>query len=157
MPGFKKQPTAIVKAKGYYRADRYPDEAVENGVVFLTTVPEPPLRLKGEGVNFWNSILGEAIHISGYIAVQDIFIFEQLCYTFQTMTSAQSDIELFGNTEIDQNGNRRPSAGYRIYKESLKDFITLCREFGLSPSSRGNIKFTAKGEGKKDLKEQFKL
>lgn len=150
------QPEAVAKLKGVYRPSKYPDSVQDSGITFLTIVPEPPKRLNAIGIEFWSNILGGAIHIDGYIAVHDIYMFEELCYIYQLMTAAKKDIELFGNTEITQSGQRIKSVGYQIYKDTLKDFQTLCREFGLSPSSRNAIKFKQQGEKKESL-EDFKI
>lgn len=152
-----KQPEAIAKLKGVYRPSKYPDSINNGGITYLTNLPNPPERLNSVGSEFWNNILGGAISIHGYIAVHDIYMFEELCYNYQTMTAAKKDIELFGNTEINANGQRVKSIGYQIYKETLKDFQVLCKEFGLSPSSRNAIKFQEKGEKKEDLLSDFAL
>lgn len=142
------QPAAIAKLKGTYREDRYKDQLAEDGLVFLSRVPEPPEILNEDGKYFWNSILTQGVAISGYIAVQDIFIFEELCFTYQQMSAAKKDIKKSGNTNVDENGNRHKSIAYIIYKEALKDFGVLCREFGLSPSSRTGMKIATRGENK---------
>lgn len=155
MKGPATQPTALVKLKGNYRPSRYKDDLAEEGVVFLTDIPEVPKFLEEEGKEFWLSILSEAINIVGYIAVQDIFMFEELCYNYQVMVNAKKDIKKFGNTEINKNGQRTKSIGYIIYNESLKNFQSLCREFGLSPSSRTGVKLsqqTKKNQPFSDIK-----
>lgn len=144
--GAPPQPAAMAKLKGYYRADRHRDEIADGGILFLSSVPEPPERLTEHGRKFWNDILGEAIHIKNYIAIQDIFMFEELCYNYQMMTNAKIDIEMFGISEVGEDGIRRKSIGYTIYKEASKDFAILCKEFGLSPSSRTGIKIVSNSE-----------
>lgn len=157
MSNFGKQPKAIAKLKGTHQPCRYPETILDGGLVFLTQIPTPPKRLGAIGTEFWNNILGGAIGINGYIAIHDIYMFEELCYVYQTMTKAKDDIEIFGNTTVTESGQRVRSIGYQIYKESLKDFQSLCREFGLSPSSRNSLKFQEYGEKKTDPLAAFSL
>lgn len=152
-----KQPEAVARLKGTYKPYKYPDSIQDGGLVYLTSVPEPPEKLNAIGAKFWEDILGGAIGIKGYIAIHDIFMFADLCYIYQLKEAAIKDIELFGNTTVDENGKRVKSIGYVIYKETLKDFQTLCREFGLSPSSRTAIKFHERGEEKEDPLKDFVL
>lgn len=136
----KKQPEAIARLKGVYKPSKYPDSIQDAGITYLTAVPEPPDRLNAIGQKFWIDILSGAVHIQKYIAVNDIFIFEELCYCYQIMTAAKKDVEMFGHSEM-YGGRRVRSFGSMMYKDALQDFTRLCREFGISPSSRSNIKF----------------
>jgi P27 family predicted phage terminase small subunit len=152
-----RQPEAIAKLKGVYQPYKYPNSNQNNGLVYLTSLPNPPIKLNEIGAKFWNDILGGAIHINGYIAIHDIFMFEELCYIYQLKEAAIKDIELFGNTTLNDKGKREKSIGYILYKETLKDFYMLCKEFGLSPSSRTVIKFQTQKEEKEDILQMFSL
>lgn len=149
-------PAAIAKLKGNYKKSRYGSEVEPNLTDNnLSSIPQVPPRLDNEGGRFWTAILSDAVKIDGYMANWDLFIFEELCYNYQTMIAAKKDIEINGNTSISPAGVRVHSIGYKIYKESSKDFIQLCREFGLSPSSRSGIVLMTKG--KEDNEPDFEI
>lgn len=138
-------PKAVAKLKGNYRPSRYDDKIEPTRETnLLTTIPQPPDRLDDEGSRFWIAILSDAVQMDGYLSRWDLFMFEELCYNYQTMIAAKKDIEINGNTTITPTGVRVHSIGYRTYKESSKDFIQLCREFGLSPSSRTGVSLITK-------------
>lgn len=146
-----KQPEAVARLKGTYKPYKYPNTLSDDGIVYLTTLPNPPDGLNDIGALFWNNILGGAININGYIAIHDIYQFELLCYTYQLMELAKKDIELFGTSIITESGKREKSFGYQMFKENARDFNMLCKNFGLDPSSRTVIKFKSHGDKKDSL------
>ena len=152
-----KQPAAIVKLKGYYRPSRNGDELSVAGLQYLTEIPPHPECLTEDGQNHWDMIIGAAIQIEGYFAVTDILMFEQLCYTYQLMNEAQRNIKKYGMFRATGDKDIKATGFTKTYLELTKIYITLCREFGLSPSSRTSIKFQDSGEKREDLLADFAL
>ena len=143
----------MAKLKGNYRPSRYKDELTPEGLQYIKEVPSYPLSLNEDGKYLWDSILGSAIHLNGFIAIHDLFMFEQLCYTHQLICEAQQDIKKYGMFRLTEKKEAKSSAFFRSYMELVKTYIVLCREFGLSPSSRDGIKIISKTEVYDPLKE----
>ena len=146
--GAKKQPAALAKLKGYYRPSRYKDELSPAGLLFLDEVPDPPEALNSDGVRLWEGVIKGAIAIEGYFAVHDLFLFEQLCQTYQMLCEAQRNLKNYGMYRVNEKKEVRASAFSKNYLEIVKTYLVLCREFGLSPSSRDSIKLMSKSENK---------
>ena len=136
----------MAKLKGDYRPSRYKEEPIPEGLQFIKEVPPYPLSLNEEGQYLWDSILKSAIHLDGFIAVHDLFMFEQLCYIYQLICEAQRDIKKYGMFRLTEKKEAKASSFFRSYMELVKTYIVLCREFGLSPSSRDGIKIISKTE-----------
>lgn len=156
-PGQKKMPKAVAIAKGNYRPSRYEDELGMVGLQYLTSVPPFPESLNEDGQGLWNSVISQAILIEGYFAVTDIMMFEQLCYTFQLIQEAQRNIKKYGMYRATAEKDIKITAFTRSYMELTKMYINLCREFGLSPSSRTGIKFMERGDLKPESLSDFKI
>lgn len=145
-PGFKKQPAAIVKMKGNFRPSRYKDDFPLIGMQYLKHVPPYPDSLTEDGQKQWDGIISAAIQIHGYFAVTDIGMFEQLCYTYQCMTEAQRNIKKYGAYRATQDKDIKMTGFMKSYMDLCKMYIALCREFGLSPSSRAGLQIMKKEE-----------
>ena len=141
--GYKQQPAAIAKMKGTFRKKRYND--MENlELTFLEDLPEPPDNLNKDGIIFWNTILSELIKVNGLMAITDLPAFSRLCYYYQTMMECDRILEKSGKTIIDKNGIEKINPNWPISNDAYKNYISLSREMGLTPSSRTNIKIEPK-------------
>jgi len=128
--GFVRQPEAIAKMKGTYRKDRYNNSTVNViGLEYLDHVPEPPKHLNEEGINYWNTSLSHLIKIKFLIAKVDLYIFADLCYNYQLIIECINKLEL-------SKGSLGKNPYQSILNKSIKTYLGLCREFGLTPSSR---------------------
>lgn len=157
--GFATQPEAIAKQKGTYRKDRYIKDSQKNeGLEYLNHVPKPPEHLNKVGIEFWNTNLEYLIQVNELIATIDLYLFAELCYIWQTMAECMDKINEFGLTTIDNKGNKKVSIYYQTYMRFNKTFLALSRDFGMTPSSRSNMKFEPKKtEPKKDPLAEFQL
>jgi P27 family predicted phage terminase small subunit len=155
--GFCTQPEAIAKKKGTYRNDRYKKETTKlEGLEYLNHVPEPPEHLNKVGIEFWNTNLEYLIQVNELIATIDLYSFGQLAYKWQSMSECTAKIKEFGILQTDNKGNVRESVYYKTYIRMNKTFLEISRHFGMTPSSRSNMKFEPK---KTDLNplDEFKI
>jgi len=135
-------PAAIAKLRGTYRKDRHSDEMASLELPFLDYIPEPPIHLNSIGADYWQTNLRELIKIKGLIAFTDLPAFEFLCYFYQTMIECDGVLNQNGKTFQDGNGNFKTHPAWKIYNDSFKNYLLLCSHFGLTPSSRTNLKIS---------------
>lgn len=144
MSGPVRQPATIAKQKGLYRPSRH--EVEKNNVQFecLSIVPEPPEILNEDGKRIWNTTLKSLIQIDGLMTKPDLYLFTELCFTYQLMMECVREMNETGQTITDKKGKVIMSPVWKDYKDLLKIYISLCREFKMSPASRSNMKFEPK-------------
>jgi P27 family predicted phage terminase small subunit len=155
--GVAKQPMAIAKLKQTFRKDRYKNNMENIEIGYLESIPEPPTNLKKDGIIFWHTILGELIKVNGLMAFTDLPAFGRLCYYYQIMIECDVIIEKVGKTIIDKNGIEKINPNWQISNDAYKNYIALSREFGLTCSSRANIKIEPKKIDEDDYLKDFKL
>ena len=147
--GKKQQPKAVANLKGTLEKSRYDGVISEHGVVFIKSMPRIPDRLDENGGKMWTDIFQAVAGMDKYIAIQDTFQLEELCYNYQLMQIAKEGIKK-GVVIQEQTKNgliTKTNPHLRVYNEAFANFNRLCNLFGLSPSSRGDIKFFEKGDG----------
>ena len=137
--GPTKQPTAIVKAKGYYRPSRYKDDVADSGALSFVynEIPEPTERLNEVAKIIWVQDLTLANKVFGYISHLDLRVFEQYCITCSELYQLQQ--ENIKGTFINDKGNITLNPMYKILEDKKKEYLMFCREFGFTPSSRSKI------------------
>jgi len=144
-----RQPTAIIKAKGYFQPSRHTDELADtNKLRFIyNELPEPPKRLKKFGKDKWNALLFEMSRVNGYVSWLDLGMLEEYCYVCQEMDELKELAR--DRTYLDKAGNVKINPLYQELNKLRKDYIRLAQEFGITPSSRARVPL-----GKEPIQEQ---
>ena len=146
--GFVSQPREIAVKKGTYRKDLH-GEIVKPDLEFIRTVPEPPSCLNEVGKICWNGLLSELVKIDGLITPVYLVTFEMLCVSYQTYRQALPETkDLFDYDE--RTGRRTANPAIKIMNDSIKNFITIGREFGLTPSAMDRINLKVDSENKEE-------
>ena len=141
-----KQPTSIVKQKGYYQPSRYSDEleSTEKLDFVFDEIPQPPETLSELAAVVWNQMLMQACRLYGYISFIDLKLFAEYC---ECWSELQGLTDLCRGNSIayeDNNGVKRINPIYKERDDKRKLFIRLSQEFGFSPSARTRIKLEQK-------------
>ena len=142
--GFIKQPEAIARLKNTWRKDRYKNNMETTEQNYLKSIPQPPPFLNGDGLELWNTMLVELILIDGLMTNKDLPEFGILCLHYQNMIESDRILQEKGKTITDTNGKSRTRPEWNIFNDSFKNYNLLCRNFGLDPASRSNIKLQSK-------------
>jgi len=109
---------------GTFRKDREPDNVPEFDHVEV--FPSPPIILNADGVEMWNN-LGPQLVNSKVLQTVDLYILEQLCYSWQRF-------------------RQTARAGADITAAENNALKGMFAEFGMTPASRTKI---TRGDGKK--------
>lgn len=125
--GRKPTPANQKVISGNFRKDRANEDAIEyEAVESLADFPDAPLTLNLDGSEMWNK-LGPQLVASKVLQVVDLYVLEQLCYSWQRFRQkARAAIDL---TAAEDNAMK-----------------SLFAEFGMTPASR--CKVTSTGDKK---------
>jgi len=140
--GPKPQPLEILKKKDYYRPSRHDDQIAKSksGLDYVHNgLPLPPERFDNGASDIWNSTLGQAQKVVGYISFIDLPLFEQYCEVYSELTELN---KLCADTNMyytDDKGNIKQHPVFKDRKEKREMFKKLSVEFGFSPSSRTRV------------------
>lgn len=109
--------------------------------------PKPPSHLNKYGKKEWKRILPVLMNV-GLMTEADYAALAAYCQSYGTWVEAEKLIKEKGFTYISDKGNciQRPEVG--IASTAMKNIVTFAREFGMTPSSRSNIKVDATVESK---------
>lgn len=101
--------------------------------------PKPPTHLNKYGKKEWKRILPVLMNV-GLLTEADYATLAAYCQAYGTWVEAEKLIKEKGFTYISDKGNsiQRPEVG--IASTAMKNIVTFAREFGMTPSSRSNIK-----------------
>lgn len=148
----KRLPNEIKAAQGTLQACRVKKDLIKPTIELNTQSPE---ELNEWGANLYNQLTTEYNKI-GLISVLDVGSLFLLCNEFGTYCEADDLVKAKGlevQTEIiDKDGD--PTGRYKIEtnpmlkvrNDALKNYKSLCTEFGLTPVSRSTISAPQKKE-----------
>ena len=138
-----KTPSAILKGRGTFRADRHHDDAdIELG----PSLPEPPIHFTADQVEVWNAV-GSKLAARGLMTELDSQAFELLVSAYCGMLSAQeewsrSDLIVYvGETMVPM---ANPLVGIIAKQTALLKWCLT--QFGATPSARTGINPAKKHE-----------
>lgn len=141
-PGPKPKPTAVLKLSGAYRADRHADAHPEPPV----SAPERPAHLQGEALAEWDRITGQLVAL-GIVSRIDRAALAGYCSAWGRMVAAEATIAAEGLTIATGEGMVRQHPAVRIAVEAASEVRRFAAEFGMTPSSRRNVKASADDDG----------
>lgn len=148
----KRLPNEIKAAQGTLQPCRVKKDLIKPTIELNTQSPE---ELNEWGANLYNQLATEYNKI-GLISVLDVGSLFLLCNEFGTYCEADDIIKAKGlevQTEIiDKDGD--PTGRYKtetnpmlkVRNDALKNYKSLCTEFGLTPVSRATISAPPKKE-----------
>lgn len=148
----KRLPNEIKAAQGTLQPCRVKKDLIKPTIELNTQSPE---ELNEWGANLYNQLTTEYNKI-GLISVLDVGSLFLLCNEFGTYCEADDIIKAKGlevQTEIiDKDGD--PTGRYKtetnpmlkVRNDALKNYKSLCTEFGLTPVSRATISAPQKKE-----------
>lgn len=146
------QPTALVKAKGYYRPSKHGDEVQETGkLVFVNDqYPIAPEEFSESQAKYWNGAIGQFVTVKGWVAHSDLFMFKQWCILASELDELNRLCEIEERVIFNVAGNKVVNPIFKLRETTRKDFKTFCDSFGLSPSSRSSIKLEQSNDKKQE-------
>lgn len=133
------QPTAVKKLKGNpgkrplnMAEPKVPDEkpAMPRGVLF------------DEAKALWRKNV-EALHTAGILKLTDGPAYALLCQNYGMAMKAAKLLDEDGLTIDDGRGGQKKHPASTIFSQSSSSFLSLAKEFGMTPSSRGQLKIDA--------------
>jgi len=150
--GPKPTPTAILKARGSWRAD-----ANKNEPKPAKAMPDCPKWLDAEGRELWKNAC-ELLSQMDVLTKVDGFALGRYCDAYVRWRKAAAFLQKYGDAYPlkDEQGNLRymqPFPQVSIYANLSSLLSALEAQFGMTPSSRTRIVTTA---GKPDETEQAK-
>ena len=142
--GRKSKPTEIKIAEVTFRADRVKKDLIKPSIELNS---EPPSELNEWGAQIYRAIMGEYSKI-GLISKVDVGSLLILCNEFGTYCEADDIIKAKGleieedvyNKEGEIVGSKTvPNPMLKVRNDAMKNYKTLCVEFGLTPASRTSL------------------
>jgi P27 family predicted phage terminase small subunit len=137
------KPTTLKKLEGTYRKDR----AVKNEVQPTIEVGlAPPADLNEWGAKYWTDIMSEYGKI-GLITRVDVGALHSVCYWFGLMNEAADIVSAKGlEVQVEKHTQRgdivmvtETNPMIAVADKAFKNYIAMCKEFGLTPASRTKI------------------
>ncbi len=154
--GPKKQPTAIIKGRDYYRPSVHKDEIADqkNALDFVhNKFPTPPEYFDEAAKDIWTTTLLQASKLYGYISFIDIKMFEQYCECYSELKHLTEQCKKRKKVYYkDKAGNMKIHPNFKARDDKRALFMRLAGEFGLTPSARTKITLTQQSD--KDLPKQ---
>lgn len=155
MKGRKPLPLKIVKAKGTDRASRHnynqPMPAANE------SLKQPPKWLDDKDSRAVWRRLAPGLVDTGVLTESDVVSFAHLCVVQSHLQGIKQEIDRLAVDMANKAKEKGQTWGYkyllprkagglepnyliRTYNQTLEKYITLCSEFGMTPSSRNRIK-----------------
>jgi len=102
-------------------------------------LPKPPSWLSTPAKKEWKRLV-PVLHQAGVLTQVDTGTLAAYCQAFGEFVEATKIVKARGFTFISDKGNviQRPEVG--IANTAMKLMVSIAREFGMTPSSRSNIK-----------------
>jgi len=141
--GAARKPAAILKSEGNYRPSRQPKTEIQPTIEVGLT---PPNDLNEWGAKYWLDIMTEYVSI-GLVTRVDVEALHSCCTWYGLMREAQDIIAAKG-LEVEVERVTPKGESYTITEtnpmiavadKAFKNYIAMCREFGLTPASRTRI------------------
>jgi P27 family predicted phage terminase small subunit len=147
------KPTALKKLEGTYREDRAVKNEIQPSIELSI---QPPEDLNEWGAKYWTDIMTEYSKF-GIVTKVDIGALHSCCSWFGMMCEAQDIVSAKGlEVEIERFSPKGESYTVTetnpmiaVADKAFKNYIAMCREFGLTPSSRTRISAPSQSESDK--------
>lgn len=144
-------PKAMLKLHGNYRPDRQGVNAPDPPKV----VPDPPKVLKGEALEEWNRITKLLAQVE-CIAELDRATLAAYCLEWARYVNANNRLRVVRTLLAESTkGTKMPHPLLRISDKALKNMLSICQEFGLTPASRMRLNVEAGAGGEEDPLERL--
>ena len=114
----------------------------------IVTMPHCPAYLDEVAKAEWDRLAPILVRMK-VLSEADYIALASLCQTFSTMVKAQEQLTKSGILLKTQSGYVQQSPLIGIVNSCTEKIVTLCREFGLTPSARSRMQ-TNQTEASKD-------
>ncbi len=101
-------------------------------------VPQCPKHLDAQARREWRRLLPILLKMR-VLTEADYIALANLCQTYSTMVKAQEQLQKAGLLYKSQSGYIQQSPLLSIVNSCVETITKLCREFGLTPSSRSRL------------------
>lgn len=129
----------MLKLHGNYREDRHGGAAPDPP----TAIPDPPPMLKGEALEEWNRITQLLSQVK-CIAELDRATLAAYCTEWARYVIANNRLRVIRTLLSESTkGTKMPHPLLRISDKALKNMLSICQEFGLTPASRTRLNIEA--------------
>ena len=139
--GPKPTPTAILKLRGTYRADRRP----ENEPTPEPGIPDPPDLLVDEALIEWDRITSELNKV-GILSHLDLAVVSAYCQAWARWLDAEKNLSKTGPVVKAPSGYPILNPWLTIANKALQQVQRLACELGLTPSARTRINLDLKAD-----------
>jgi len=105
----------------------------------MIALGEPPAFLKDAGRAEWHRIGPQLISL-GLLTEADMLMFVTYCMNVDMLIESWEDICANGYTVAGRLGSEVKNPAVSAFATATKALTTLCREFGMTPSSRARMR-----------------
>lgn len=112
-------------------------------------IPQCPDHLDEHAKEEWKRLVRILRHMQ-LLTEADYMALANLCQTYSTLVKAQRKLSEAGLLYKTQSGYVQQSPLLSIINTCIETITRLCREFGLTPSSRSRIQLSAESEQRGD-------
>ena len=143
MRGRPVKPNVIKEIHGTLRKSRLPKNEIQPSIEVNLTAPDD---LNEWGAKYWMDITGQYAPL-GLITKVDVEALHSVCMWYGTMREAQDLIAAKG-LEVEVVKTTPKGESYTVTEtnpmlnvadKAFKNYIAMCREFGLTPASRAKL------------------
>lgn len=149
--GRHRKPISKHKQDGTFRPDRH------SGPEPVIAEPTMPSGLSEASQDLWKRIVPQLLE-AGVLTKCDSLALQLLCESYETYVNAGSVIAREGMyvTAVNKNGSeyRTEHPAAKVQSRKWKEIVLLCRQFGMTPSSRTGLDVST-GEPAKDPLAEF--
>ena len=140
--GFAQKPSAIRAAEGKPVNDSEPQ--------FARVIPEAPGHLSERAREAWDD-LAPMLFGAKLLTEADELMLANLCQAYATMQDAQEQLNRSALIFKTDSGYIQQNPLFIIIRTQSELVLKLCREFGLSPSSRARLTVPQEKDADNDL------
>ena len=149
--GPKPTPTAQLKLRGSWRANRNPDEPS-----FEPSIPTCPSFLDAEGKREWRRLC-KVLGAASVITEADRGALALLCHAWSEFVAADKLVAETHLTQRSDRGGYYINPAVNVRTSAWSRYLKAAAEFGCTPSARSRVKVGGQGEqeGQKQGKQRF--
>jgi P27 family predicted phage terminase small subunit len=137
-------PTWLKELRGTLQTGERADEPRPDDALYIP----PPRQLANRPVaqEYWQVHLPLLVRYR-MITEVDMAQFALLCLAFEDLVEAEEDLRTNGKVIKTENGYLVQSPYVSMRSQRWKEYVELCREFGLTPSARTRVKIQISAPG----------
>lgn len=142
--GRPRLPTWLKELRGTLQPGEANDEPRPEGALYVP--PPTEIRTRPVACEYWQTHLPLLVK-NRMITEVDMAQFALLCLAFEDFIEADEELRTHGKTQRTENGFLVQSPYVAFRDQAWKRYVDLCKEFGMTPSSRSRVKIQIIGGG----------